>query len=669
MKRIISLWYTLFFAVVIITAAVPEPPTRFEFVDQDIGDILSALSAWRGISIVGDDTVKGRTSFRYTGAEFEKAFESFLQIEQLYLIKTETIWTVSRIQVQLNSDGFLSIKTSNAPLSAILQRISFTSKVPVLYDILPVSCISFQSDNCTALTAVSSLLLPFPQWQVQETGGSILIRSAELSADGSGHSGYNAPGPGQPAQLTVKDGLYNAVIQRGRLSEVLTQFFTLSGKNYSNLAGADNPVSELSFSGADFTTALKLILEQAGADFVEDGAMWYILPLNQRETLNRVRNGRSNWLLYRLEHTRLSEAIAVVQRRFPEIQCIPVEQSGVMLVSLGEKEQSEFENLLKLTDCVEEKELITLKYIRTADLLKNLPPGIALSDISETGTGNSFFFRGTQARREQFRKDLNALDIPPARIRYDMLIIQFEDSSSISLNTRVEIRPVQAGDITAFTGSLNGLLGIKFDVLSVFGHQFSAQLHAAMRENRAAIHADTTLYGISGEQIKFQNTSTYRYRDPTFDSETGKASYTGITREIVSGVVVQILGWSSGDGMITMDVEASISKRGADVSSQTGNPPPTSEKLISTRIRSRSGRPVVLSGLNYSDAGVSEQRTPFISRIPLIGLLFRNTAKTEEHSEMIIYLVPHLDCSGDNIETRAAQLDSAIERIVFGYVK
>ena len=41
--------------------------------------------------------------------------------------------------------------------------------------------------------------------------------------------------------------------------------------------------------------------------------------------------------------------------------------------------------------------------------------------------------------------------------------------------------------------------------------------------------------------------------------------YDGVTREITSGLVLNIDGWVSGDGMITTTVNASVSKRGADV--------------------------------------------------------------------------------------------------------
>jgi type II secretory pathway component GspD/PulD (secretin) len=223
---------------------------------------------------------------------------------------------------------------------------------------------------------------------------------------------------------------------------------------------------------------------------------------------------------------------------------------------------------------------------------------------------------------------------------------------------------MEPGDVTAITGSFGSLLNLNFDAITIFGYTFSARLNAALSENRAQVFADTTLHGISGENVKFQNTSTYRYRDSNVDATTGKPVYTGITREIVSGVTLEINGWVSGEGMVTMGINASVSKRGADVTTANGNPPATSEKIIATKLSTADGEPVILSGLEQNDTSIVEQRTPIISRIPLIGWLFMNYGETKQKSEMVIYLVPHITNGKDRSEERDTLERTAIERLV-----
>ncbi|MCF6335636.1 MAG: type II and III secretion system protein, partial [Spirochaetales bacterium] len=143
--------------------------------------------------------------------------------------------------------------------------------------------------------------------------------------------------------------------------------------------------------------------------------------------------------------------------------------------------------------------------------------------------------------------------------------------------------------------------------------------------------------------MSFKNTNTYRYRDMEVDPDTGKVESTGVTREITSGLIINLNGWVSGDQMITMEVKATVSKRGADVSSGTGNPPPTSEKIISTHIRTASGKPVVIGGLLQKDRDLVIEKVPFLGDITVLGLLFRSEVSTITNTELVIYIVPYIE--------------------------
>jgi type II secretory pathway component GspD/PulD (secretin) len=127
------------------------------------------------------------------------------------------------------------------------------------------------------------------------------------------------------------------------------------------------------------------------------------------------------------------------------------------------------------------------------------------------------------------------------------------------------------------------------------------------------------------------------------DPDTGELKSTGVTREITSGLFIKVNGWVSGDGMITMDVESTVSKRGADVSTSGVNPPPTSEKVINTHVRTPSGKPVIIGGLLQQDKDIVVQKVPILGDIPLLGLLFRSEKETYENTELVIYILPHIE--------------------------
>jgi Flp pilus assembly secretin CpaC len=197
---------------------------------------------------------------------------------------------------------------------------------------------------------------------------------------------------------------------------------------------------------------------------------------------------------------------------------------------------------------------------------------------------------------------------------------------------------------------LGSVMNLNLNVISAFGLNFAANLQSSIEENETRVFADTTLHGISGKKINFQNTNTYRYRDNNVDPETGKPIYSGVTREIISGIKIDILGRVSGNGMITSTVTASVTRQGVDTSSSTGNPPPTTEKIVTTEVCGKSGEVVVLSGLIQNAQTETEKRTPIFSKIPILGNLFKNKNKINQNSQMVIYLVPYLENLENKVE-------------------
>ena len=80
----------------------------WDFSDCEIRDILYVISLDTGISIVCDDTVYGKGDFRFTGKDFEKAFESFLGTSRLYVCKRDEVWTISRFRL-VEQNGLFSL--------------------------------------------------------------------------------------------------------------------------------------------------------------------------------------------------------------------------------------------------------------------------------------------------------------------------------------------------------------------------------------------------------------------------------------------------------------------------------------------------------------------------------------------------------------------------------
>ena len=195
-------------------------------------------------------------------------------------------------------------------------------------------------------------------------------------------------------------------------------------------------------------------------------------------------------------------------------------------------------------------------------------------------------------------------------------------------------------------------------------------LSLELSQTQAQVFADTTLTGLSGQNVKFQNTDTYRYRELEYDEDTGENKYTGVTSEVTSGLILSVNGWVSGDGMITMTVSATLSKESEDKSASSGDPPPTTEKIVTTTVRAISGKPVVIGGLFQKSKNVSVKKIPILGDIPLLGNLFRNLDQSVEDTEIVVYIVPHIVTDSDaDTESVGRRMERYYASYVEGFVK
>ena len=358
-------------------------------------------------------------------------------------------------------------------------------------------------------------------------------------------------------------------------------------------------------------------------------------------------NGKRSWRKYTLRFTKSQDFLTFLFKRVGKVETISLPDEHSFLCCASESEASVIEDLICQTDIEQAIYIVNLKYLKPTEFLEHLPPSVDRSALFVADDSSHIYFRGSEDAYKNLCQQLEICDRPVVRLSYDLLILQYDETLQNDWASSFGIRRLALGDRNEMSAVLGSVMGLNLNVVSSFGLTFAADLQASIEESRTSVYADTTLYGVSGREIHFQNTNTYRYRDNNVDPETGKPVYSGVTREIASGIKLDVLGWVSGDGMITSKVTASVSRQGNDTSALTGNPPPTSEKIVTTEVSGKSGEPVVLSGLVQTAESQQEKRTPLISKIPVLGNLFKSKSKNQEKMQMVIYLVPHIQ--GENL--------------------
>lgn len=676
---------------------------ELEFRDEPLRNVLMVIGDVAGVSVVVDSSVEGRVSQILQPMAVTEALD-LLAAEYGVLWWVEgAVVRVSRVRVVRTGDrgetgeedATLTVRAVEAPIAAVAARAAAAGGRPLLFDRLPDDPVTLELPRIGVEELARLLVRRHPRFAVEADDEAVYIRDTSRRDSDARVRTFDVT-----RDASSEGELYGVRAHGVPLAALLERLFSVAGREYVLLAAADREVRNVRFSGHAFDELLGRVLAAVDASFEIDEGTYYIRDLERRALLSRLEQSvrvdlrhlsvaRLERLLpaelsrtgalrldrrqdsvvvagsreevaaalrfiaavdrpaddrrYRrfdLEHAEVTAVLAALPERFAAVAAVRVPGANAFLARTGDIRAAELERFLGLVDRRASSRVVTLRYIRAEDLLRHLPPEVAPEHIHTTPDPRVVMVSGSAETQQALLDALEVVDKPVPQLRYQLLVIQYQEGRSVEWSPNAENARMTPGDSTVLLGRIGELLALDFDIVTSLGYRFALELSHRISEDEARVLADTTLNGISGEHVEFRNTTTFRYRDREVDPETGEAESLGVTREITSGLFVGVEGWSSGDGMITMDISATLSRRGTDVSSDGTNPPPTSERVVDTQVRTRSGRPVVIGGLMQQDVSVNRRKTPLLGSIPLLGALFQSTTRSVEETELVLYLLP-----------------------------
>ena len=89
-------------------------------------------------------------------------------------------------------------------------------------------------------------------------------------------------------------------------------------------------------------------------------------------------------------------------------------------------------------------------------------------------------------------RELESIDRPVSRVRYDLLIMQYQSTRGSEWNPRLRTSRVHFGDINDGAVQLGNVLNLNLDVIGAFGLHFAGELQAAISESKAKVFASSS---------------------------------------------------------------------------------------------------------------------------------------------------------------------------------
>lgn len=672
-----------------IPGAPPFLIDEMSFRDQPVRDILLALGRATGRSIIPDETVTGRASYYFSNTTVDAALSAFLPTVQLYSWQEAGVRFVSRIRVTAE-EGLLSVSADRVEPRMLIERIAAASGTAVSFRSIPTTPVSLHLTDGTPEDALRLTIENLPSHELRRHGPGFSVIEAPRAPAATGRFAFREDG-----------GRYTLSVFSAPLSEILQELFQQSSRDWIWMLDEDPMIRHLNVSTAAFDGLLEALLRAGGARLHRAGDLLAVVPRDRYVDSHRqyelhyvtlhergatelisqlpmeLRAGvhlepsadNSAVALYataerrklivpvvraldrapqaetrrmELSHAAASRVIATLPPWFSSVEIAPLDGDRSLVATAAPGRLDRLARFIAELDAAPKVRTIQLANLTGEELVAHLPPDVEPAQVSVSPDPHAVYVRASQARFREIAELVRRLDAPPEQLRYHVLIVEHYRSDRFDWETSFELSPQEPGIRNSVTGALGELLSLGLDVVALYGYRFAAELKADLGENSAVILADAELRGLPKAPVRFEHTSTYRYRDPLL-AQDGGSTVAAVTREIISGITIELSGSLAHDGFIAVDIDASLSKRGADVSSGSTNPPPTAEKRLQTRVRLRPGEPVALGGLSRVDDTRTVQRTPLLGSIPFLGWLFKSSGRVREDARTVIYLVARVD--------------------------
>ncbi len=239
------------------------------------------------------------------------------------------------------------------------------------------------------------------------------------------------------------------------------------------------------------------------------------------------------------------------------------------------------------------------------------------------------------------------VDVPSRQIMIEALVVEINVSNIRNLGVTFSTQQNKVGIFSVDTDQTTGAalpFVFSFDKNAPKIATFKAQLNALLQTNQAQILSNPSVLVLDDRQARIQ----IGQQVPVTQQLTTAAGIISSAEYFPVGIVLNLRPRINEDGSeITMQTETIVSAINKAASQQVSGTqalvaPVVDNRQVQSIVRVADNTPFIIGGLISTTDQKQENGIPFLSQIPLLGHLFKNSTVTKLKQEVIIVVTPHV---------------------------
>lgn len=306
-------------------------------------------------------------------------------------------------------------------------------------------------------------------------------------------------------------------------------------------------------------------------------------------------------------------------------------------------------------------ETVMLRYARSTDLLTNVKSLLSKrgSVISDDRT-NSLTIRDVGSNNDNVKRFIDGIDVKDAQVLIETKIMEATrsfsrslgiqwganrgaDGSSFRVGGTNDVGQADSGrDLNVNLGATSPTSGVLIGAL-IKGLSLDVQITAAEKSGDAYVIADPSIVTSNGKSAKIRSGTTLLIQ--TTSTTTSSGSSSGSTsgnglQQIETGVELNVTPQITINDYVKLEIETTTSS--PDYSRSVQGIPVIVDNVATTTVLVRDGETTVIGGLTRYQDSMQKSGVPGLSKIPIVGNLFKSKDRVRENTELIVFIKPSI---------------------------
>ncbi|OGX08192.1 MAG: hypothetical protein A2Z88_03370 [Omnitrophica WOR_2 bacterium GWA2_47_8] len=480
--------------------------------------------------------------------------------------------------------------------------------------------------------------------------------------------------PGKPIVIEeesdpLEDRLDRTITLDVREMNVIDVIKFLSIKGNFNLVtgGAIEGRVTLYLKNVTIRDAMDIILISNDlAYYVERGIIHVLTETDYQAMFGKRFNDKLEVAIFHLDYAKPSYALATLENLKSSLGKIVIDEDTGSVVMIDTKQAlEEMKQALLTIEKPAEVVVYSIQFAKAEIVAEKLRARIdtnAVGSITTDERSNKLIVRAQPGRRKEVEEMIKSLDVPTKEVLIEVKVFQvilkpqFDFGIDWNLDFKSSDDP-HIRDLTIKNLYLNDAsppspLGSNFNRIAVgsltAGDHFEMFLRSLKQVSDTKILSSPKLLVTNNEEAKIHVGDTVPYIISTTSGTGDNAITSEDVRFVDVGLKLNVQPVINDDGFVTMRLAPEISTVTAKVSSKGGGIPQINKTLVETSVMVKDGMTIILGGLKKDNKVRTEKGMPFLMDVPWLGNLFKYASDSIEHTEIVIFITPHIVYGHEN---------------------